>query len=148
MVTDVLAKLDKARELTAQIQADYRATRIQTVKAWRNTATSNFRIAHPKGAAKTSRIRQKAKRNLPPTRRQTNRFIEFLFATQTHCPYCLALLSSPSIDHITPLAKGGTHHPNNLILACKPCNSRKGARHWPPPHHFNNTPLQSLNVFT
>lgn len=32
---------------------------------------------------------------------------------------------SPTIDHLTPLAKGGTHEPSNCRTACFRCNSRK-----------------------
>lgn len=35
---------------------------------------------------------------------------------------------SPTIDHIIPLAKGGTHEPRNVQTACFLCNSRKGDR--------------------
>lgn len=35
---------------------------------------------------------------------------------------------SPTIDHITPLAKGGTHEPNNIQSAHFICNSYKGDR--------------------
>lgn len=35
---------------------------------------------------------------------------------------------SPSIDHIVPLAKGGTHEPANVQAAHFLCNSRKGDR--------------------
>lgn len=34
----------------------------------------------------------------------------------------------PTQDHITPLAKGGAHHPTNLQPLCRPCNERKQAR--------------------
>ena len=36
------------------------------------------------------------------------------------------------IDHVKPLAAGGTNWPANLRPACGPCNLRKGAR-WPFP---------------
>lgn len=35
-----------------------------------------------------------------------------------------------AMDHVKPLAKGGTHWPANLRPICQPCNSRKGAK-WP-----------------
>lgn len=33
-----------------------------------------------------------------------------------------------SVDHVVPLARGGTHSLANLRTLCVPCNSRKGAR--------------------
>ena len=35
---------------------------------------------------------------------------------------------APTLDHIVPLAKGGTHEPSNVATACFICNSRKGDR--------------------
>lgn len=35
---------------------------------------------------------------------------------------------SPSIDHVTPLALGGSHEPSNVQLAHLICNARKNAR--------------------
>ncbi len=46
------------------------------------------------------------------------------------CQYC-GLRGSPtelSIDHILPRSRGGRTSPDNLCVACKPCNSRKGDR--------------------
>lgn len=34
----------------------------------------------------------------------------------------------PTIDHVIPLARGGMHEARNLVIACKPCNSRKHAK--------------------
>ncbi|NWF69979.1 MAG: HNH endonuclease [Chloroflexi bacterium] len=43
-----------------------------------------------------------------------------------------------TIDHILPLARGGTHTPANIVLACAACNSAKGRRlvysEWQPPN--------------
>ncbi|WP_410510807.1 MULTISPECIES: HNH endonuclease [Paenarthrobacter] len=30
---------------------------------------------------------------------------------------------SPSLDHVTPRSKGGTHHPSNLLTANRWCNA-------------------------
>lgn len=46
------------------------------------------------------------------------------------CAYChgVLLYDQPfHIDHIVPLAKGGTNDESNLTLACPLCNSRKSA---------------------
>lgn len=43
------------------------------------------------------------------------------------CAYCGA--AEPlEMDHVEPLSKGGAHSPDNIVPACKPCNSRKGNR--------------------
>lgn len=34
---------------------------------------------------------------------------------------------APTLDHVTPLALGGTHTADNLRLACRACNTAKGA---------------------
>ncbi len=45
------------------------------------------------------------------------------------CRYCGA--SAPAvplrIDHVTPVALGGTDHPGNLVTSCEPCNSGKSS---------------------
>lgn len=38
--------------------------------------------------------------------------------------------AADSVDHVIPLANGGTNWPANLRPACIPCNSAKGTRSW------------------
>lgn len=41
------------------------------------------------------------------------------------CAYC-GFKSLLTIDHITPLSKGGTNTASNLQILCKDCNNKKG----------------------
>ncbi len=44
------------------------------------------------------------------------------------CAYCLRSDVKMSMDHVDPLSKGGAHAIENLVPACRWCNSRKQAR--------------------
>lgn len=46
------------------------------------------------------------------------------------CPYCLANLRKVKkhLDHVMPLALGGSNGPENLQYLCAPCNLSKGAK--------------------
>lgn len=53
------------------------------------------------------------------------------------CPCCFTAITSISVaevDHATPLAKGGKHHPSNFMLAHAQCNKEKHNKtlpeHW------------------
>lgn len=43
------------------------------------------------------------------------------------CAYC-STSCEPTMDHVVPLARGGNHCESNVVPACKPCNSSKGAK--------------------
>lgn len=43
------------------------------------------------------------------------------------CGYCGDWTRPLTADHRIPLSRGGLHTISNLIPACRPCNSRKGA---------------------
>ena len=47
------------------------------------------------------------------------------------CAYCKTLLSriKEHVDHIMPIALGGTNNRSNIQLLCAPCNLQKHARH-------------------
>lgn len=43
------------------------------------------------------------------------------------CFYC-GSAEANTIDHCTPISRGGSDSPNNLVAACKRCNYRKGEK--------------------
>lgn len=61
----------------------------------------------------------------------TKKDIDFLMLSQkSKCVVCFtSLLKSKHIDHILPIALGGTNDPSNLQLLCPKCNRQKSAKH-------------------
>lgn len=45
------------------------------------------------------------------------------------CAYCgkKTNVATATIDHVQPLSLGGTNRPDNLVVACRACNNRKGS---------------------
>lgn len=43
------------------------------------------------------------------------------------CRYCRATDQPLTVDHVTPVALGGTDDPSNLVAACKDCNAGKSS---------------------
>jgi 5-methylcytosine-specific restriction endonuclease McrA len=43
------------------------------------------------------------------------------------CYYC-GITTANTVDHLTPLHKGGTDELSNLVTACKHCNYSKGSK--------------------
>lgn len=44
------------------------------------------------------------------------------------CVYCGDTSGPLSVDHIVPVARGGSNHFSNFVPACRSCNSSKGAK--------------------
>jgi len=60
------------------------------------------------------------------------------------CHYCNKPVASTSyanqeydIDHVIPIAQGGTNDPTNLVLSCPKCNNAKKAKITPVPDTFS-----------
>lgn len=51
-----------------------------------------------------------------------------LWNTNPYCHYCGVELAEneSTLDHLIPLARGGSNSLQNLVLACQPCNTWKG----------------------
>ena len=75
----------------------------------------------------------RAFRSGPPSRRVVRRAMSMqarfdaLTRDQYRCIYCGrgSGIVELQIDHLVPVAKGGTNDPDNLVAACRDCNAGK-----------------------
>lgn len=63
-----------------------------------------------------------------PYHRRSSMSRRAVFARDDHrCQYCGA--RADSIDHVIPRSRGGAHTWDNVVAACRPCNTRKRDRY-------------------
>jgi hypothetical protein len=43
----------------------------------------------------------------------------------TYCAYCLKFMDIITMDHMTPITRGGLHDIDNVVPSCKQCNPKK-----------------------
>ena len=94
--------------------------KIETVSAALKKAKQRER------AAKLAAYEDEARKGSQALKRQ---LLKELGASHLKCPYCETIVEKVSLvlDHIHPIAKGGQTVPQNSILICRKCNSRKSA---------------------
>jgi 5-methylcytosine-specific restriction endonuclease McrA len=56
-------------------------------------------------------------------------FKNIAFAPCYYCKFAF-VIDNLTIEHILPRCLGGTNEPNNITLACAPCNQTKGRESW------------------
>jgi len=110
------------RDHIAEYDRAYReANKEQHRKWWRN-----WYIANPhKVKANTHRRRA---RKLQAEGTHTAADIQAQYKAQKgKCYYCAAKVGDTyHVDHVIPLSRGGSNSPENLVIACPPCNLSKG----------------------
>ena len=69
-------------------------------------------------------LKDMMKRKRRPRFSRYNLYLRDMFT----CQFCNTQLpqSQLTLDHVTPLSKGGKTNWENIVAACGPCNSRKG----------------------
>jgi 5-methylcytosine-specific restriction endonuclease McrA len=129
-VTDPDMALAKDR---AKREADRDGCRRRT-RAWQAKNRERIKV-YAEWYAKTFPEKRKASyKNAQAQRRgaigkYTVKDIERIrIAQRNRCAYCRSVTDELHIDHIIPIARGGTNWPANIQLACPSCNMRKKAK--------------------
>lgn len=125
-----LGKLAKQRqkrkdnpEQTKQYDKEYRAANREKA----NKKERAYKTRNPERVRTWAHTR----RSKTASGNLTNHRISSLKKLQNNiCPCCKADIEHEyEIDHIQPLALGGTNTDDNIQLLCKSCNRKKGAKH-------------------
>lgn len=92
-------------------------------------------VAMARNVPKLTGVKAKRSKNS-----RTIRFRILRGAITCKCHWCPTIidLDTSTIDHVIPLGRGGLDNANNRVLACKPCNSKRGhkmpeLKQWPAP---------------
>lgn len=56
------------------------------------------------------------------------RYASVFRRSRGRCVYCETIRGPFQVDHAVPIIRGGSNKIQNLVLACKPCNTAKGYR--------------------
>lgn len=116
------SKTEKGKATFARYYIKHKTARIKYAQEYRKT---------PNGKASMACVR--AKRRAAMTIECTLTAEEWqtiIKAQESKCHYCHKKLvaSEITMDHFIPLSKGGHHIAENIVAACRSCNSSKGSK--------------------
>ena len=119
------------REQRLEQQRAYKKANREKVRRWARAYQQAYRKANPL-KVKAARQRQEARRRNAPGRftakdiiRQWHRQNGECFWCGTRCGTSPQDTNTYHVDHITPLARGGSNWPRNLCISCPSCNMSK-----------------------
>lgn len=109
--------LARMLELEAQSREKYRDQR--------NEAQRTYHKTHPDVASAATGRRRARKACIALNDLSAAQWQEIKAAYGFRCVYCGRKMQRLTMDHITPLSKGGNHTASNVVPACQSCNARK-----------------------
>ena len=109
---------ERIKEQARQRSARYRAAHPDKVRTYYTT--------HPEMRYAIEARRRAQKKQAPQNDFTAAQWKEMQAAYNHRCAYCGKRAKGHlTIDHITPLSKGGPHTASNIVPACRQCNSKK-----------------------
>jgi len=117
---------NRAKELARSI-AYYQANRARILARKRLTKAAYRKTLACQAANNRARAKRKGAKGTAP---KTEAILAIKEAQRNRCAICHKPLRKGRyhIDHIMPLARGGSLDSRNLQITCAPCNLRKGAK--------------------
>jgi 5-methylcytosine-specific restriction endonuclease McrA len=120
------AKKENLERLRIYNVKRYKAN-IEKFKASSKTSSAKWYKTHPEADAVHSSKRRSARyANTPIDEMLTStEWLAILAEHNGRCHYCQKV-AKLTLDHVIPLSRGGKHSKDNVVPACKHCNSSKG----------------------
>lgn len=122
---------ERARETQKRFRERDREHYRQLLRNWdrrnrekRRGFSAAWRKAHPDRRAHIS-AKRRARELAAPGSQTYEQWLALLEEWGNRCAYCGASGVPLERDHVLPLALGGGHEINNILPACRTCNSRK-----------------------
>jgi len=128
-------QLQRRRKWTSKNRVQVRE--VEKARRHRNRDATNayareYSKKHPEYAfaAKATRYRRLMEGSTREDRIAFRKFVRFVKTTESiTCYWCNQPIpignGNRQTDHIVPISKGGSHHPENVCCACKKCNDEK-----------------------
>lgn len=111
---------EKERAQRQRFSVRHKAVLAQRFAAWAKSNALHMRIKAQNRRAKKLSAGSHTKQDV----------LALVAKQRGRCVYCSCdIRKRYTVDHIMPLFLGGSNNADNLQLVCKPCNSRKGAKH-------------------
>lgn len=119
------ANRERIRAKAKSDPGKYRESNIASAKAWKD--------ANPEKAREYGRMNRRTRRTRATDaggRHTVSDLAEILTSQGSRCAYCRADLRKikKHVDHIVPLARGGSNWRTNLQFLCAPCNQTKNSK--------------------
>ena len=128
---DRIDNLEERRAKDREYTKEHRNEKIIYLRTWKQTHPEYATQYYYKNPEKfqEKNAKRRARRAQAPINDFTQEQWEFLLQQFRHrCAYCGKKSKHLTRDHITPLAKGGSHTLSNIVPACQRCNSAKRDR--------------------
>lgn len=116
-------KSDKYKEFRRRYEAGEKRRRQVRAAANRRRKKPHYRIKARLYCARRRARLLEAEGNF-----EKEDWIQVLSEQKNKCCYCGTEFTEeipPTIDHKTPLSRGGSHDISNIVVACRTCNSKK-----------------------
>jgi 5-methylcytosine-specific restriction endonuclease McrA len=110
---------ERAREIARQAYEKHREIRLAQSALWARANQDRKSVAEAR--------RRAAKLSAGGAGVDPAAWLGLVAAAEGRCTYC-GEVRPLTMDHRIPLIRGGRHEIENIIPACKPCNSRKHTR--------------------
>ncbi len=108
----------RIQELNRESHARHRERRIAGVRDWESR--------NPELALSYRKAQRHKRRAIEAAGTLTfDQWLAILEQFDWRCGYCLVKLTSPTMDHVDPVSRGGQHTAENVIPSCLACNLRK-----------------------